>query len=167
MTLTILALGSFCIIVNLITIVHLTPVKHLLASDRICHIQTLESSLLVFIGFAWQCLLPVQMGLYWVSILVFFNLIAFITSISGVCQAFTKNRIADIVDKLAIHGVGYLVLIHPESLYGDILHRCLFAPQGILLINTHFQMTSLDKGHSIRSGLTESSSTNTCYLTTC
>ena len=114
---TILALGGFRIVVNLITVVHLLTVEHLFASHGICHIQALNGTLLVLVGLAGQLLLPVQMRLYGVAVFVFLNLVGLIATIGRVCQTLAQNGVAYVVHKLTIHGVSHLTFVHPETFY--------------------------------------------------
>ena len=113
----ILTLGSLRIVVDLVAVVHLTPVEHLLASDGIGGIQTLDGTLLVLVRLAGQLLLPVEVRLHGVAVLVFLNLVGLVTTIGRVSQTLAQNRVANIVDELTVHGVGDLALVHPEALY--------------------------------------------------
>ena len=125
---TILAFGSLSIVVNLVAVVHLFPIEHLLTRHRIGGIKAFKSTQFVLVGLLGQRLLPVQVRLHRVTVLVFLNLIGLVATIGGIGQTLTKDGVADIVDKLAIHGVGNFALVHPETLDRDVTYRSLLTP---------------------------------------
>ena len=125
---TIATKSSSCIIVNLKTIVQLFTIKALLTRNRIGHIKALKSTLLILIRLTRKSLVPIQVWFDRITVLVFCDHIAFITTVCRVSQTGTNNRITNPLHKLLVLGIGYLCFIHPESINRDILYRCLLAP---------------------------------------
>ena len=77
-------------------------------------VQALNGSLLVLVGLLpWNGLAPVQMRSHGFAVFVLGNQ-SLITSVSGIGQTHTDDRVAYPLHKLAVLGVGHLLLIHPE-----------------------------------------------------
>ena len=156
------AQGISGIVEHLITIVHLLAVEHLLACHGIGGIETIYNLLLILTGLTRQGLLPIDDGT---------EFITFLVSLQGtvglvdLCQAFPENRVTHIVDKLTILGIGYLGLVHPETVNGDVAQRCLTSPEAIGLLDTHLQMATLYQRHTVRCRLRKGLSTSTSHLT--
>ena len=139
----ILALGSHHIIEHLIAIVQLLHIQHLLPGHRVIGIDTLHGTFLVFIRIARQSLVPIQMWGDWLTIFILLNLVALVAPICRVSQTFTNDGVTYPIDKLTIHGVGHLFLIHPESIHADVPCRHILAPQAVCLFRTHLEATTL------------------------
>ena len=161
---SIATLGCLGVVVYLVAVVQLLHIQHLFSRNGMHGIEALYGTLLLLIGFLGQCFLPVQMRFHRITLLVFLYLIGFVASIGGVGKAFAQDRVAHIEHKLAILRIGYLGFVHPESFHRDVSHGRFPAPQTVLFLNTHPQMSTLDKGHSVWRRLAEGSASHSSNL---
>ena len=158
------AQGSCRVVVNLVLIVELTIIEQFLSRHRIGHIQAFDSALLVLGGFAGQRLLPVDARCHRLAILVLGYHIGLVARIGRVCQAGTEDRVFDVFHKLLILRVGHLCLVHPESVYRNILHRGGHSPQAVLLVQSHVEIATLHFGHPKGHRLGKHPAAHTCHF---
>ena len=153
------------VVVNLVTVVHLRSVEHLLASNGVGLIETLDGALLVLVRFARQVLLPVEVRGDRVAVLILGNHVGLVAAIGWVGKTCAQNAVAHPHNKLAVLGVGNLILVHPETIDRDVFHWCGLAPQRVFLLNTHAQETAVYQRHAVRGRLLESfASAHTSHL---
>ena len=105
------------------------------------------------------------MGRNGFTVLVLLYLVGLVATIVRIGKTLAQDRVAHISHKLAIHGVGHFMFVHPETLYRDVTDGHRLAPQTVLLLNTHLHMSTLNHGHTVRGGLVESTPTDTRHLT--
>ena len=162
----ILAEGGGGIVVPLVFIDHLFRVQTFLSGNGIRVIDTFYRTLLILVRPSPRNrTVPVQMRSDRFPVTVFRDLEQIVASISRVRQAFTDNRVSHIINELAIFGVRYLCLIHPERVERDPFRLRHDSPQGILVGGTHLERTSFNQDHSIRRWFIERYRSDTCHLT--
>ena len=149
------AQGSRSVVVDFVFIVQLAVVQEPFACDGVGHVEAFDGALLVFVWFAGQRFLPVYAGLHGIAILIFGNHVRLVAGILRIGQTSAENTVAYPHDKLAILRVGHFCFVHPESFYRDVLHRSFFAPEGVLLGESHTHITTVDAGHAERCRLVE------------
>ena len=139
------------IIINFITIVHLTGIQHYSTVNGMGNIHTLNGTQLVLSGLApWYGFAPVQIGSNGISFFVFLYLISLITAISRISQTLTNNAVTHPVYKLSVFCVANLVFVHPETVHTDFACRKSGTPKRVVFGKTHFQGTFVYRHHTIR-----------------
>ena len=158
---------SFGIVKHFISIIKLSHIQLFRSGNRIDPIDTLNRPSLIFGRITpWNRLIPVQMRFYRISIPIFFYLKCFVPAKSRIGQTFPNNRIPHPIHELFILGIGYLGLIHPESINRYPFRRLGRSPKSIFLGRTYFKRTALYQYHTVRCRLTESSAAYSHHLST-
>ena len=161
----ILALGRHRIVKHLVAIVQLAHIEHLLARHRVSHIDTLHGALLVFVGIARQGLVPVQVGRDRFAIPVLLNLIGLVAAIGRVGQTLADDGVAHPIDKLPVHGVRHLLLVHPERIHTDVPCRHILSPETVGLLSSHLQAAPPHQHHAVWGRLRHRCATNASDFT--
>ena len=119
---TILALCCHGIVIDFITIVHLTCIKHPCAIYGMCYVHTFYSTQFILCCSALRgyWLVPVQMWRYRFSIAILFNFVGFIAAVCRIRQSFTDYTVSNPIHKLSVLGIAHLVLVHPETVHTDV-----------------------------------------------
>ena len=112
-------------------------------------IHALDGAVFVLVGFTpgyW--LAPVKMRRDGVALLVLFNLVCLVAAKCWVGQAFTDDAVTHPVNKLAILGVAYLVLVHPEAIDAYVTQRELGSPERVVLFEADFERAFVYGNHA-------------------
>ena len=117
-------------------------------------VHALDGALGILVGiFPGNGLRPVQIGRHRITVSVFRNFVRIVTTIGRVGQTLADDGVTHPIYKLAVHGVGHFVLVHPEPVHRNFLLRCHGAPEGVLLVEAHTEEATLHLYHAIRSRL--------------
>ena len=132
------ALSSCSIVIDFVSVIELTGIQHLGSIDGVCHIDALDGSLFIFVGFLpGYGLAPVEMWSDGIALLVLFYLVSLIATIGRIGQTFANDTVAHPIDKLSVLGIAHLLFVHPEAIHTDIPHGKFRTPQGIIFLYAH------------------------------
>ena len=116
-----LMLAQSCrtIIVDFVPIDHLIRIELSIMSDGIGIVNAVDGSYFFFGSplFGRNRFAPIQMRSYGFAELILGNLVFFVAAVCRIGQTFADDGIPNVVDKLAVLGIGDLRPIHPKSIH--------------------------------------------------